>query len=124
MDPDCGRGRVHHRQDSLPAWGTQSFDLGFSAEDQDAYALASRRFHDRFEAIGPNDADCSAAELFQFIAIKFADVANRQLGQSQRPNRNPLEAFYFMTDASQDAANLAVAPFGQHDFQLRALLVL
>jgi monoamine oxidase len=49
----------------LPAWGTQSFDLGFSAEDQDAFALASRRFHDRFEAIGPNDADCSAAELLE-----------------------------------------------------------
>ena len=50
---------------TLPAWGTQSFDLGFSAEDQDAFALASRRFHDRFEAIGPNDADCSAAELLE-----------------------------------------------------------
>ncbi|MFZ3327492.1 MAG: FAD-dependent oxidoreductase [Methylocella sp.] len=50
---------------TLPAWGTQSFDFGFSAEDQDAYALASRRFHDRFEAIGPNDADCSAAELLE-----------------------------------------------------------
>jgi monoamine oxidase len=50
---------------TLPAWGTQSFDLEFSAEDQDAFALASRRFHDRFEAIGPNDADCSAAELLE-----------------------------------------------------------
>jgi monoamine oxidase len=50
---------------TLPAWGTQSFDLGFSAEDQDAFALASRRFHDRFEAIGPNDADCSAVELLE-----------------------------------------------------------
>jgi monoamine oxidase len=50
---------------SLPAWGTQSFDLGFSAEDQVAFALASRRFHDRFEAIGPNDADCSAADLLE-----------------------------------------------------------
>jgi len=50
---------------TLPAWGTQSFDLGFSAEDQDAFALASRRFHDRFEAIGTNDADCSAAELLE-----------------------------------------------------------
>src|ERR1700732_80531 len=49
---------------TLPAWGTQSFDLGFRAEDQDAFALASRRFHDRFEAIGPNDADC-AAELLE-----------------------------------------------------------
>jgi monoamine oxidase len=47
------------------AWGTQSIDLGFSAEDQDAFALASRHFHDRFEAIGPNDADCSAAELLE-----------------------------------------------------------
>ena len=50
---------------TLPPWGAQSFDLGFSAEDQDAFALASRRFHDRFEAIGPNDADCSAAELLE-----------------------------------------------------------
>ena len=38
---------------TLPAWGTQSFDLGFSAEDQDAFALASRRFHDHIGAIGP-----------------------------------------------------------------------
>jgi monoamine oxidase len=50
---------------TLPAWGTQSFYLGFSAEDQDAFALASRRFQDRFEAIGPNDADCSAADLLE-----------------------------------------------------------
>ena len=27
--------------------------------------MASRRFHDRLEAIGPNDADCSAAELLE-----------------------------------------------------------
>ena len=64
MDANCGRGRVHNRQGDLHL-GTQSFDLGFSAEDQDAFALASRRFHDRFEAIGPNDADCSAAELLE-----------------------------------------------------------
>jgi monoamine oxidase len=44
---------------TLPAWGSQSFDLGFSAEDQHAFVLASRRFHARFEAIGPNDTDCS-----------------------------------------------------------------
>ena len=50
---------------TLPAWSTQSFDLGFSAEDQDAFALASRCFHDRFEAIGPNNSDCSAAELLE-----------------------------------------------------------
>jgi monoamine oxidase len=48
-----------------PAWGTQSFDLGFSAEDQTGFALASRRFHERLEAIGPNGADCSAAELLE-----------------------------------------------------------
>jgi monoamine oxidase len=48
---------------TLPAWGTQSFDLGFSGEDQAGFALASRHFHERLEAIGPNDADCSAAEL-------------------------------------------------------------
>jgi len=50
---------------TLPAWGTQSFDLGFSAEDQAAFALASRRFHDSLEAIGPDDADCSAVELLE-----------------------------------------------------------
>jgi len=50
---------------TVPSWGTQSLDLGFSAEDQDAFALASRRFHERLEAIGPNDADCSAAELLE-----------------------------------------------------------
>jgi monoamine oxidase len=50
---------------TLPAWGTQSFDLGFSADDQDAFALASRRFHERLEAIDPNDTDSSAAELLE-----------------------------------------------------------
>ena len=50
---------------TLPTWGTQSFNLGFSADDQDAFALASRRFHDRFDAIGPNDTDCSAAEFLE-----------------------------------------------------------
>ena len=49
----------------LPAWGTQSFDLGFSAEDQTAFALASRRFHERREAVGPKDTDYSAAELLE-----------------------------------------------------------
>jgi monoamine oxidase len=50
---------------TLPAWGSQSFNLGFSAEDQTAFALASRRFHERREAIGPKDTDCSAAELLE-----------------------------------------------------------
>ena len=50
---------------TLPAWGTQSFDLGFTAVDQDAFALASRRFHERLEAIDPNDTDCTAAELLE-----------------------------------------------------------
>src|ERR1700730_3805835 len=50
---------------TLPAWGSQSFNLGFSAEDQTAFALASRRFHERREAVGPKDTDCSAAELLE-----------------------------------------------------------
>jgi monoamine oxidase len=50
---------------TAPAWGTQSFDLGFSAEDQADFALASRRFQERLEAIGHGDADCSAAELLE-----------------------------------------------------------
>jgi len=50
---------------TVPGWGTQSFDLEFSAEDQAGFALASRRFHERLEAIGPNDPDCSAAELLE-----------------------------------------------------------
>src|ERR1700730_8291710 len=50
---------------TLPAWDTQSFDIGFSAEDQAGFALASRRFHERLEAIGRNDVDCSAAELLE-----------------------------------------------------------
>jgi monoamine oxidase len=50
---------------TLPRWGAQSFDLGFSAEDQAGFALASRRFHERLEAIGCNDTDCSAAELLE-----------------------------------------------------------
>jgi monoamine oxidase len=48
-----------------PAWGIQSFNLGFSAEDQASFALASRCFHERLEAIGPSDADCSAGELLE-----------------------------------------------------------
>jgi monoamine oxidase len=59
MDPNCGRGRAD------PTWGVQSLDLGFSAEDQAAFALASRRFHERLEAIDPNDSDCNAAELLE-----------------------------------------------------------
>jgi monoamine oxidase len=50
---------------TLPAWGTQSFGLGFSAEDQAGFAVASRRFHERLEAIGSNHTDCSAAELLE-----------------------------------------------------------
>jgi monoamine oxidase len=50
---------------TVPGWGTQSFDLGFSAEDQVAFALASHRFHERLEAIDPNDSDCNAAELLE-----------------------------------------------------------
>ncbi len=60
---------------TLPAWGTQSFDLGFGAEDQAAFALASRRFDERFEAIGPNDADCSAAELLE-LDCRFNPLLN------------------------------------------------
>jgi monoamine oxidase len=48
---------------TAPAWGTQSFDLGFSSEDQAEFALASRLFHERRKALGPNDSDCSAAQL-------------------------------------------------------------
>src|SRR6202040_4012390 len=42
---------------TVPAWGTQSFGLGFSAENQAEFALASRRFHERLEAVAPNDTD-------------------------------------------------------------------
>jgi monoamine oxidase len=48
-----------------PAWGTQSYDLGFSRDDQDAFALALRRFHERLEAIGPGGSDLRAAELLE-----------------------------------------------------------
>jgi monoamine oxidase len=50
---------------TLPTWGTQSFDLGFSAGDQADFVLVSRRFHERLEAIGPNETDLSAAELLE-----------------------------------------------------------
>jgi monoamine oxidase len=50
---------------TLPLWGTQSFDLGFSAEDQSGFGVASRSFHERLEAIGRNATDCSAAELLE-----------------------------------------------------------
>ena len=46
-----------------PAWGSQSFDLGFSAEDQAGFALAERRFHERLAGVAPNGADFSAAKL-------------------------------------------------------------
>jgi monoamine oxidase len=36
---------------TVRAWGTQSLDLGFSAEDQAAFALASQRFHARLETV-------------------------------------------------------------------------
>jgi monoamine oxidase len=67
----CIRRIVTHGPELRPTpgsqstWGTQSFDLGFSAEDQAGFVLASRRFHERLEAIGPNDTDCSAAELLE-----------------------------------------------------------
>jgi monoamine oxidase len=50
---------------TLPAWGTQSFDLGFRAEDQAGFALASRCFHERLKAVGPNDPDFGAAKLLE-----------------------------------------------------------
>jgi monoamine oxidase len=50
---------------TVPAWATQSFDLGFSAEDQAAFALASRRFHERLEAVASNDTDFAAGELLE-----------------------------------------------------------
>jgi monoamine oxidase len=48
-----------------PAWGKQSFGPGFSQDDQEAFALASRRFHERLEALEPDGTDCSAAELLE-----------------------------------------------------------
>jgi monoamine oxidase len=48
-----------------PAWGKQSFGLGFSQDDQEAFAMASRRFHERLEALRPHETDCSAAELLE-----------------------------------------------------------
>lgn len=48
---------------TAPAWGIQSCDLGFSAEDQTSFALAQRRFHERLEAVAPKGTDFSAAEL-------------------------------------------------------------
>jgi monoamine oxidase len=50
---------------TLPAWGTQSFGLGFSAADQAGFAFAYGRFDERRAAIGPNGTDCSAAELLE-----------------------------------------------------------
>jgi monoamine oxidase len=50
---------------TLPTWGRQSFDLGFSVKNQADFALASRRFHERLEAIGPKETDLSAAKLLE-----------------------------------------------------------
>ena len=60
---------------TVPAWGTQSFDLGFSAEDQAAFALASRRFHERLEAVAPNDTDFAAADLLE-LQCRFNPLLN------------------------------------------------
>jgi monoamine oxidase len=60
---------------SPPAWSTQSFDLGFSADDQAGFALASRRFYSRLESIGPDDEDRSAAELLD-PACRFNPLLN------------------------------------------------
>jgi monoamine oxidase len=53
-----------------PAWGTQAFDLGFSRDDQQAFAVAAHQFNARiFEAAknlrqeGPRDQ--AAAQLFE-----------------------------------------------------------
>jgi monoamine oxidase len=50
---------------TIPAWGTQSLNIGFSAEDQAAFAFASERFYERLDAIGSNDADFAAAKLLE-----------------------------------------------------------
>ncbi|HUI19861.1 MAG TPA: NAD(P)/FAD-dependent oxidoreductase [Methylocella sp.] len=50
---------------TTPGWGTQSLDLGFSAEDQAAFAESSEHFYSRLEAVGPDRPDIPAADLLE-----------------------------------------------------------
>jgi len=50
---------------TLPAWGEQSFNLGFSQEDQEAFAKASERFNKRIFETANTTRDQSAAFLFE-----------------------------------------------------------
>ncbi len=49
--------------------------------------------------------------------------AARQFAKSQRPQGNSSEAEYFVSDAGEQPANLAVASFIQHDLQVGTLLL-
>jgi monoamine oxidase len=48
-----------------PAWGKQAFDLGFSQEDQQAYAKASEEFNARIFEAAQSPRDQAAAYLFE-----------------------------------------------------------
>jgi monoamine oxidase len=50
---------------TVPVWAKQSLDLRFSDEDQVDFAAASRRFHDRLDAVDPNGEDFPAARLLE-----------------------------------------------------------
>ncbi len=60
---------------TTPSWGTQSLNLGFSAEDQAAFAAASEQFYERLGAVGPGDADIAAADLLD-PACRFNPLLN------------------------------------------------
>ncbi len=48
-----------------PAWGSQAFDLGFSQQDQAAFAEASEAFNTRIFEATSNQRDQAAANLFE-----------------------------------------------------------
>ncbi|WP_036255279.1 flavin monoamine oxidase family protein [Methylocapsa acidiphila] len=48
-----------------PVWTSQSLDLGFSREDQDAFQAAAERFQTRLAAVDPNGPDFAAARLLE-----------------------------------------------------------
>lgn len=50
---------------TAPLWARQSVDLGFSAEEQDAFERASAEFQARLGALPPDAPDVAAATLLQ-----------------------------------------------------------
>ncbi|ACB95295.1 flavin monoamine oxidase family protein [Beijerinckia indica] len=50
---------------TLPAWGTQTFDLGFSAADQQEFQAAADRLQARFDSFDPDASDVASSTLLE-----------------------------------------------------------